>query len=141
MNKGNVLDLEHFSDTYTQVKRRLKKGSLVVFDKGANTTDNLKIILDAKMDYLTSMKLNTSDDKIIEKFDLERAELIDSKKGIYGIKIVKPSSIKYFYFSESLQKRQLEARARARAVMRKLQEAKEIHKAVINKKSFLRNSE
>jgi len=38
------------------------------------------------MDYLTSMKLNTSDDKIIEKFDLERAELIDSKKGIYGIK-------------------------------------------------------
>jgi len=95
VNKGNVLDLEHFSDTYTQVKRRLKKGSLVVFDKGANTTDNLKIILDAKMDYLTSMKLNTSDDKIIEKFDLERAELIDSKKGIYGIKIVKPSSIKY----------------------------------------------
>jgi len=63
VNKGNVLDLEHFSDTYTQVKRRLKKGSLVVFDKGANTTDNLKIILDAKMDYLTSMKLNTSDDK------------------------------------------------------------------------------
>ena len=136
VNKGNVLDLEHFSDTYTQVKRRLKKGSLVVFDKGANTTDNLKIILDAKMDYLTSMKLNTSDDKIIEKFDLERAELIDSKKGIYGIKIVKPSSIKYFYFSESLQKRQLEARARARAVMRKLQEAKEIHKAVINKKKL-----
>jgi len=134
VNKGNVLDLEHFSDTYTQVKRRLKKGSLVVFDKGANTTDNLKIILDAKMDYLTSMKLNTSDDKIIEKFDLERAELIDSKKGIYGIKIVKPSSIKYFYFSESLQKRQLEARARA--VMRKLQEAKEIHKAVINKKKL-----
>ena len=86
------------------------------------------------MDYLTSMKLNTSDDKIIEKFDLERAELIDSKKGIYGIKIVKPSSIKYFYFSESLQKRQLEARARA--VMRKLQEAKEIHKAVINKKKL-----
>ena len=83
MNKGNVLDLEHFSDTYTQVKRRLKKGSLVVFDKGANTTDNLKIILDAKMDYLTSMKLNTSDDKIIEKFDLERAELIDSKRYIW----------------------------------------------------------
>lgn len=84
MNRGNVLDLEHFSDTYNQVKSRLKKGSLIIFDKGANTTDNLKSIQDAEMDYLTAMKLNTSHDKIIEDFDLERAELIDSEKGIYG---------------------------------------------------------
>jgi len=134
VKKGNVLDLEHFSDTYNQVKNRLKKGSLIVFDKGANTTDNIKSIKDAEMEYLTAMKLNTSDDKIIEKFDLERADRIDSEKGIYGIKIVKPSSIKYFYFSESLQKRQLEARARA--VMRKLQEAKEIQKAFIKNKKL-----
>lgn len=134
VNKGNVLDLEHFSDTFNQVKSRLKKGSLIVFDKGANTKDNLNLILDAKMDYLTSMKLNKSDDKIIENFDLERAELIDAKKGIYGIKIIKPSSIKYFYFSESLQKKQLEAKARA--VIKKLQEAKEVQKAVINKKKL-----
>jgi transposase len=86
------------------------------------------------MEYLTAMKLNTSDDKIIENFYLEKAELIDSEKGIYGIKIVKPSSIKYLYFSESLQKRQLEAKARA--VMRKLKEAKEIQKAVVNKKKL-----
>ncbi len=57
------------------------------------------------MDYLIATKLNTSDDKIIENFDLERVELIDSEKGIHGIKIVKPGSIKYFYFSESLQKK------------------------------------
>jgi transposase len=134
VNKGNVLDLEHFSDTYNQVKSRLKEGSLIIFDKGANTKDNIKIIQDAEMEYLTSMKLNKSDDKIIKNFDLERAELIDSEKGIYGIKIVKPSSIKYFYFSESLQKRQLEAKARA--VMRKLQEAKEIQKVVIKNKKL-----
>ncbi|KKH70168.1 IS1634-like element ISMma20 family transposase, partial [Methanosarcina mazei] len=134
VNRGNVLDLEHFSDTYNQVKSKLKKGSLIIFDKGANTTDNLKSIQDAEMEYLTAMKLNTSDDKIIENFYLEKAELIDSEKGIYGIKIVKPSSIKYLYFSESLQKRQLEAKARA--VMRKLKEAKEIQKAVVNKKKL-----
>ncbi|AKB51255.1 Mobile element protein [Methanosarcina barkeri str. Wiesmoor] len=28
------------------------------------------------MDYLTSMKLNSSDNKIIENFDLKRAELM-----------------------------------------------------------------
>lgn len=49
VNKGNVLDLDHFSDIYNQVKKRLRKGSLIIFDKGANTKDNLKIIQNAKM--------------------------------------------------------------------------------------------
>jgi len=134
VNRGNVLDLEHFSDTYNQVKSKLKEGSLIIFDKGANTAENIKIIQGDEMKYLTSMKLNTSDDKIIENFHLEKAELIDAEKGLYGIKIVKLSSIKYLYFSESLQKRQLESKARA--VMRKLKEAKEIQKAIINNKKL-----
>ena len=50
VNKGKVLDLEHFSDIFNQVKSRLKKGSITVFDKGANTKDNIDIILDAKME-------------------------------------------------------------------------------------------
>ncbi|AKB32443.1 Mobile element protein [Methanosarcina siciliae HI350] len=44
VNKGNVLDLQHFPDTYNQVKSKLKKGSLIVFDKGANTKDNIELI-------------------------------------------------------------------------------------------------
>ena len=75
------------------------------------------------MKYLTAKKLNKSDDKRIEDFDKSKAELIDAEKGIYGIKFVKPSSIDYFYFSETLQKQQLESRARS--ALRKLQEAKE----------------
>ena len=86
------------------------------------------------------MKLNASDDKIIEKFDIEKAELVDSEKSIYGIKIVKPNSIKYFYFSESLQEKQLEAKART--VLKKLQEAKEIQEVIVQRiKSFPKNSE
>ena len=134
VNKGNVLDLQHFPDTYNQVKSRLKEGSLIVFDKGANTADNIKLIQEDKMTYLTSMKLNASDDKIIEKFDPEKAELVDSKKSIYGIKITKPSSIKYFYFSESLQKKQLESKART--VLKKLQEAKEIQEVITKNKKL-----
>ena len=134
MNKGNVLDLQHFPDTYNQVKSRLKEGSLIVFDKGANTADNIKIIQKDEMGYLTSMKLNASDDKIIEKFDPEKAELVDSKKSIYGIKITKPSSIKYFYFSESLQKKQLESKART--ILKKLLEAKEIQEVITKNKKL-----
>lgn len=134
VNKGNILDLQHFPDTYNQVKSRLKEGSLIVFDKGANTADNIKIIQKDEMGYLTSMKLNASDDKIIEKFDPEKAELVDSKKSIYGIKITKPSSIKYFYFSESLQKKQLESKART--ILKKLQEAKEIQEVITKNKKL-----
>ena len=86
------------------------------------------------MKYLTSMKLNTSDNKIIEEFDLEIAQLVDPEKGIYGIKIFKPSSIKYFYFSESLQEKQLEEKART--VLRKLQEAKEIQEVIVKNKKL-----
>jgi transposase len=68
VNRGNVLDLQHFPDTYNQVKSRLKEGSLIVFDKGANTVGNIKLIQEDEMKYLTSMKLNTSDDNIIENF-------------------------------------------------------------------------
>jgi len=80
------------------------------------------------------MKLNSSDDKIIESFNLEIAQLIDPEKNIYGIKIVKPNSIKYFYFSESLQEKQLEARART--ILKKLQEAKEIQEIIIKNKKL-----
>ena len=134
VNKGNVLDLQHFPETYNQVKSKLKKGSLIVFDKGANTVDNIKLIQEDEMTYLTSMKLNSSDDKIIEKFEKDRAELIDSEKGIYGIKILKPNSIKYFYFSESLKEKQLEAKART--VLKKLQEAKEIQEIIVKNKKL-----
>ena len=134
VNKGNVLYLQHFPDTYNQVKTKLKIGSLIVFDKGANTVDNIKLIQEDKMTYLTSMKLNKSDDKIIEKFNKDTAELVDSEKGIYGIKIDKPNSIKYFYFSESLKERQLEAKART--VLKKLQEAKELQEVIVKNKKL-----
>jgi transposase len=134
VNKGNVLDLQHFHETYNQVKSKLKKGSLIVFDKGANTIDNIKLIQEDKMTYLTSMKLNASDDKIIENFSKDKAELVDPQKRIYGIKIIKPNSIKYFYFSEALQEKQLEAKART--ILKKLQEAKEIQEIIVKNKKL-----
>jgi len=128
VKKGNVHDSKHFVDTYQQVKGKLMPGSLVVFDKGAHSKENIALVLADKMKYLTVKKLNKSDDKRIKEFDKSKAGLIDAEKGIYGIKYVKPSSIDYFYFSETLQKQQLEATARK--ALRKLQEAKEIQNSI-----------
>ncbi len=134
INKGNLHDTKHFVDTYQQIKRKLKSGSLVIFDKGAHSKDNLNLILADKMKYLTAKKLNTSDDKRIKEFDKSKAELVDAEKGIYGIKFVKPSSIDYFYFSEILQKDQL--KSQARKALQKLQEAKEIQSSIDNNRQL-----
>lgn len=134
VNKGNLHDSKHFVDTYQQIKRKLKSGSLIIFDKGAHSKDNLDLILADKMKYLTAKKLNTSDDKRIKEFDKSKAELVDAEKGIYGIKFVKPSSIDYFYFSETLQKDQL--KSQARKALKKLQEAKEIQNSIDNKRQL-----
>ena len=134
VQKGNVPDQTHFKDTYFQVNKRLRKGSLVVFDKGANSVDNIGLIRTDKMQYLTARKLNTSDDKIIAKFRNYPIEIVDPKDGIYGLKIVKPSSVNYFYFSKKLQHEQLESRARK--IMRQIEEAKMIQNSIDKNKKL-----
>jgi len=125
---GNLNDFSHFSSTYEQVRNRLRKGSLVIFDKGGHSKENVELILADKMKYLTAKKLNTSDDKRIKNFDKTKAELIDPLDGIYGVKFVKPSRIDYFYFSEKLKRDNLESRRRQ--ALRKFEEAKEIQACI-----------
>jgi len=134
VKEGNVNDMAHFEDTYNQIKGKLKKGSLVTFDKGANSKENLELILADKMKYLTAKKLNKSDDKRIKEFDKTKAELIDADRKVYGLKFTKPNSIDYFYFSEGLQKEQLEAKKRKAQKM--FEEAKQIQDS-LNKNNGL----
>ena len=56
--------MKHFAETYDQIRDRLKPGSLITFDKGANSKTNIDLILADKMKYLTSKKLNKSDDNL-----------------------------------------------------------------------------
>jgi len=134
VEKGNMNDQTHFKKTYQQVKDKLKDNSLIIFDKGANSIDNLDLIKGDGMDYLTGKKLNSSDDKLIRIFDQLSPEVIDDEKGIYGIKIVKPSTVNYLYFSEALKKQHLEAGTRK--ALKMLEEAKEIQKSIENNKKL-----
>ena len=125
---GNTNDQKHFKKTYIQVKDRLKSESLVIFDKGANSFTNTAMIRADNLQYITSKKLNKSDDRIISRFDEYNPITIDAEKGIKGIKIEKPNSINYLFFSEKLQKEQLESRARK--ILRQIQEAKTIQESI-----------
>lgn len=131
---GNENDQTHFKKTFNQIKHCLRKESRIVFDKGGQSRDNLNLVLAHKMKYLSAKKLNTSDDKRIKEFRKNKAELIDSENGVYGIKIVYPSRIDYFYFSEQLKKDQIEAKLRR--AEQKLLEAKEIQHSLDRNKQL-----
>jgi transposase len=127
VREGNLNDQAHFADTYGQVRRLLKDGSLVVFDKGASSQKNKELVRASGMHYLSSKKLNMADDKRIATFWKDEPELVDRDKRVYGLTFVKPRSIDYLYYSATLYERQMESvRRRAHAMLldaRELQDA------------------
>lgn len=131
---GNLNDQTHFKRTYKQIESHLREDSRIVFDKGGQSKDNLDMILAGKMKYLSAKKLNLSDDKRIKTFSRKNAELIDHENEVYGIKIVYPSRMDYFYFSERLKQDQIEAKFRK--AEQKLREAKEIQQSIENNKQL-----
>lgn len=111
----------------------MKKESLVVFDKGANSKTNLNNVIVSKINYLSAKKLNKSDDQLIRKFWDLKPELIDKEKGIHGFIQKFPSRINYFFFSKHLQFEQIESKLRK--AFRQFREAKEIQLSIdLNKK-------
>jgi len=132
--KGNVNDQTHFQTTFEQVKNRLKIGSKVIFDKGANGKENLNSVIASKMQFLTAKKLNTSDDKIIKKFFDLNPDEINAEDGIYGFKQKFPSRYNYFFFSKKLRKENLASALRK--AERQLKEAQDIEEAHCNGKAL-----
>lgn len=119
---GNLNDQKHFRETFSQIRPKLRDNSLAVYDRGGNSKDNNEQVLASKMKYLTGKKLNKSDDKRIKTFDKRKAELVDEKNGVYGLKYFFPSRTDYFFFSEKLKEEQTEACMRK--AVRKFEEAK-----------------
>ena len=129
IRKGNINDQVHFDDTFNQVKDKLRTGSKVVFDQGANRKANLERIEHCKLKYVTARQINTSDeDTWIKNFDKKNAELIDDRYGVYGLKKRFPSRTNYLYFSEDLKRSQIEAKLRK--ADRLFRDAAEIQKAI-----------
>jgi len=131
---GNLNDQTHFKKTYRQSSDRLIEGSLVKFDRGANSAANTHMIRTDNLQYITRKKLNKSDDMIITEFETYNPQVIGAESGIRGIKIEKPNSTNYLYFSEKLHKEQLESRARK--IIREIKEAKAIQESIDNNKSL-----
>ena len=129
VREGNVSDQVHFDDTFDQVKDRLREGSMIIFDQGANRKENLDRIEHSKLKYITARQLNKSDEETwIKNFDKSKAELVDEGYGIYGLKKKFPSRVNYLYFSVHLYKQKMASKFRK--VERLLSEAEEIQRCI-----------
>jgi len=131
---GNMNDQNHFPKTFLQICDKLNPNSLTVFDKGAKSEKNIDLVLAHKMKYISAKKLNSSDDRRIKNFVKSTENCVDPVQGVYGEIIQYPSRTDYFFFSEQLQKDQIEAKLRL--AERKFSEAKEIQKALSKGKSL-----
>ena len=132
--KGNTNDMTHFSKTFNQITPVLKENSLIVFDKGAHLSQNIELVKNSNMKYLTAKKLNKSDDKRIKVFDPKKATIIDNEDGIYGVKFETPSKFDYLFFSEKLKTEQITARKRK--AQRKFEQAKQLQDRLDAGKGF-----
>lgn len=129
VREGNINDQVHFDDTFGQVEKRLKPGSIITFDQGANRKENLERIEHSKLKYVTARQINSSDEKTwIKHFDKTKAELVDERYGVYGLKKRFPSRTNYLFFSEELKHSQIETKLRK--VERLFHDAEEIQKAI-----------
>ena len=67
VNLGNVLDKTHFKDTFEQIYPLLSKDAMIVFDNGAYTLENAKMLDSKGLGFVTRLQLNKTDDAFVEK--------------------------------------------------------------------------
>jgi transposase len=139
IQRGNMNDKKHFKQTYRVVKRIMQKGSLLVFDCGANTKENKRMIKEDGFEYLTLRPKHVGTyKKYIDIFNKsppilvaivpkdagrgEQARITASEEGYdpevgegreyLCVKIKEGGEFKYVYFSKDLFDNQIRKKER-----------------------------
>jgi len=113
IQKGNVQDKTHFNHTFNVAKKVLEKGSMLIFDCGANTKTNKKMVRNGEYHYLTlKAKKKKSYRPIIQLFlqekENENTVKFEMNDSIYEcFKLVRDNETNYIFFSEKLYQEQL----------------------------------
>ncbi|MDR0523528.1 MAG: transposase [Candidatus Methanoplasma sp.] len=61
VNPGNTVDATHFADTFARIRPLLREGAVAVFDSGAYSMENARVLDEAGFGFVTRAKLNASD--------------------------------------------------------------------------------
>ena len=130
IQKGNVCDKKHFKSTLKVVSKVLEKGSLLVFDCGANTKENKLKVLELEYNYLTlKQKQRGPYKKYIGLYQQSQKEIFYANGIKYKcVKMKEDEGFKYIYFSKKAYKEQ--RRKRNKKFQKELEKNKKLLKKV-----------
>lgn len=69
VNPGNMVDVTHFHDTFEQIRQLLPEDAMIVFDNGAYSKDNAKLIEKHGFGFVTRLQLHKSDVAFVQKHE------------------------------------------------------------------------
>ena len=106
VNPGNILDKTHFKDTFEQIYPLLSKDAMIVFDNGAYTLENAKMLDSKGLGFVTRLQLNKTDDAFVEK-NSDKWERLDDDISFMKTK-ASLGRTRYIFLSEKLKSDVLE---------------------------------
>jgi transposase len=101
VNPGNIVDKTHFKDTFEQIHPLLPKDAMIVFDNGAYSLDNAKILDSKSLGFVTRLQLNKSDDAFVGK-NSDKWERLDDNISFMKTK-ASLGRTRYIFRSEKLR--------------------------------------
>ncbi|MFH1696274.1 MAG: transposase [Candidatus Micrarchaeota archaeon] len=135
IQKGNVVDNKHFKPLYNTLKKVLPPESLLVFDCGANTKANKKMIREDDFHYLTlKQKQRGPYKKYIKLFkSTEKTKVKYNDAVEYEcVKVKEKEQAKYIFYSQKLKNEQI--RKKKKKFTKQLEKNEPILKKVKNNK-------
>ena len=101
VNPGNIVDKTHFKDTFEQICPLLPKDAMIVFDNGAYSLDNAKMLDSKGLGFVTRLQLNKSDDAFV-KTNSDKWEHLDENISFMKTK-ASLGRTRYIFRSEKLR--------------------------------------
>jgi len=136
VEEGNLIDMKHFRKDYSTFKGKIPKNTLIVFDKGAKSKGNCKMIRDNGDDYLSAIKDTAELRKKIKQVDKDSMiDLFSYENGdkVFGYWNKCGDISEYIYYDERKAKK--DAKKRQKKINKVLTNREELIKK-IRKKGF-----
>ena len=128
MYPGNWNDPPQYDDFIPQLMFYLNKGSMIIMDNGGSNKELLDDIRDSGMDYLTRVRMNASDDVLIDT-DAEKIEYVSGNVLCLRHEFESSDKTNYLFFSsDRYSLGQSAALRRAARLAEQMKEAKEVKK-------------
>jgi len=109
VQKGNLVDKKHWRVLFNCLAKILEKGTMLIFDCGANTKNNKQKILENGFHYLTlKQKKKSQYKKYIKIFRESEKQKISANDAEYEcVKREEDGEFQYIFFSKKLKREQL----------------------------------